>query len=141
MITVTQSRTSIYIAIGFAMFGTFLDLFGSVVTYIGGLPEQTSPYSIVPIFSMTVVGLMMPSRVDPNARSSWWEATRSRHTAWIAFILVLCTILGGLLIAVRHNPALSTSIVDVLIEALFIIMLVAVPRPDPPPSDAGNTLS
>ncbi len=140
MITVTQSRTSIYIAISFAMLGTFLDLFGSVVTYIGGLPEQTSPYSIVPVFSMTVVGLMMPFRVDPNARPCWWEATRSRHTAWIAFILVLSTILGGILIALRHIPALSTSIVDVLIEAMFITMLVAVPQPDPP-GDAGNALS
>ena len=140
MITVTQSRTSIYIAISFAMLGTFLDLFGSVVTYIGGLPEQTSPNSIVPVFSMTVVGLMMPSRVDPNAPPSWWKATRSRHIAWIAFVLVLCTVLGSIVIAVRHIPALSTSIVDVLIEALFITMLVAVPRPNPP-SDAGNALS
>ncbi len=115
-------------AISFAMLGTFLDLFGSALTYMGGLPEQTSPWSAIPITSMTLVNLMMPVRVDPKARLTWWGATRSRHYACITFIVALGAVFGGILITLRHIPGLSATILDVVIEVLFIAMLAAVPK-------------
>ena len=115
-------------AIGLAMLGTFLDLFGSALTYMGGLPEQTSPFSAIPITSMTLINLMMPVRVDPDARPAWWCATFSRQ---LAVLVAVCVPVVAGVYAMRHTPGLSSTIIDLFIEVLFVAMLAAVPKSDP----------
>lgn len=127
MISVTHNRALIYMAIGFAMLVTFQDLLVSFFTYMAGGLERTSPVFPVPLLSLTLVGLMMPVDADPNARPAWWHATFGRQ---LALFVVLSVPAGAGLIALRHTPELSTTIIDLFIEALFIAMLTTVPRPD-----------
>ena len=127
MIRASQHRASIFMAIGFAMLITFQHLFVSFMTYMAGGPEQTSSVFAAPYLSLTLMSLMMPVRVDPNVRPAWWCATFSRQ---VAVLVAVSVPVGAGLYAMRHTPGLSSTIVDLFIEVLFVAMLATVPKSD-----------